>query len=88
MGVCGKREFELLNKIGFVRYGGSEEELKAANMLLDELNTLGVKGELEPFKVTYYDVKKVKFEVLEPFCQEYTVRGYRKHSGRGIDRRV
>lgn len=76
MGVCGKREFELLNKIGFVRYGGSEEELKAANMLLDELNTLGVKGELEPFKVTYYDVKKVKFEVLEPFCQEYTVRGY------------
>ena len=76
MGVCGKREFELLNKIGFVRYGGSEEELKAANMLLDELNTLGVKGELEPFKVTYYDVKKVKFEVLEPFCQECTVRGY------------
>lgn len=76
MGICGEREFELLNKIGFVRYGGSKEELKAANMLLDELNTLGIKGELEPFKVTYYDVKKVKFEVLEPFYQKFTVRGY------------
>lgn len=76
MGVCGKREFELLEKIGFVRYGGSAEELKAANMLIDELASMGVKGELEPFKVSCYDVKEVKFEVLEPFYKEYTVRGF------------
>ena len=85
MGVCGKREFELLEKIGFVRYGGSPEELKAANMLIDELASLGVKGELEPFKVSCYDVKEVKFEVLEPFHKEYTVRGFGLSGSTGDD---
>lgn len=76
MDISGQREFDLLNKIGFVRYGGSNEELKAANLIIDELKTMGIKGELEPFKVTCYDVKEVKFEILEPFYREYTVRGY------------
>jgi len=35
MHICGKRLYDLLNKIGFVRVSGSEEEAKAAQILLD-----------------------------------------------------
>lgn len=75
MGISGKREFELLKKIGFVRYGGSEEEFKAVNILKEELDIIGVENYIEPFKVNCYKVKKVKFQVLEPFEKEYTVLG-------------
>lgn len=76
MDISGEREFELLEKIGFVRYGGTPEERKAADIIMEELRSIGVNGTLEPFKVTCYDVKTVKLEVLEPFYREYTVRGY------------
>lgn len=71
-----KREFDLLNKIGFVRTSGSCEEKKAADILLEEIKSIGLKGEIEPFKVDYYEIKKAKFEVLEPYYMEYTVTGY------------
>ena len=41
MSICGKREFDLLNKIGFIRVSGSDEELKAANILKEESEALG-----------------------------------------------
>ena len=71
-----EREFELLKKIGFVRTSGSNEEKKAAEILLDEIKKVGLEGELEPFKVDYYEIKRAKFEVLEPYYKEYTVTGY------------
>lgn len=71
-----KREFELLNRIGFVRTGGSSEERKAAEILLDEIEGIGLNGELEAFKVDFYEIKKAKFEVLEPYYMEFTVNGY------------
>ena len=33
MEICGKREMELLEKIGFTRIAGSPEEEKAAQIL-------------------------------------------------------
>lgn len=72
----GNREFDLLNKIGFVRTSGSSEEKKAAEILLEEIRNIGVEGELEPFKVDRYEIKKAKLEVLEPSYKEYTVTGY------------
>lgn len=76
MKFSAKREFELLNKIGFVRTSGTSEEKRAAEILLDEIKAIGVEGELEPFKVDHYEIKKAKFEVLEPYYMEYTVNGY------------
>lgn len=75
MSICEEREFELLKKIGFVRYGGTKEELEAAHILQEELNMLGVKSYLEPFKVSCYKVKQARLKVLEPFEKEYTVLG-------------
>ncbi|MBR6790293.1 MAG: M28 family peptidase [Oscillospiraceae bacterium] len=76
MDTCGKREYALLEKIGFVRVSGSEEEKKAAEMLAEEVRALGVEAELEPFTVTHYEVKKVRFEMLEPEYREIEVLGY------------
>lgn len=76
MDFCKKREFDLLNRIGFVRYGGSPEELKAANILLEEMKDFGVNGVLEAFHMPWYEIDEVQLEVLEPYHKEYTVRGY------------
>jgi hypothetical protein len=76
MKFSAKREFELLSKIGFVRTSGTSEEKRAAEILLDEIKAIGVEGKLEPFKVDLYEIKKAKFEVLEPYYMEYTVNGY------------
>ncbi|MGL5674799.1 MAG: M28 family peptidase, partial [Cellulosilyticaceae bacterium] len=75
MSICGKRAFELLDKIGFVRVGGTTEELKAANILLDELKSVGVEGTLESFKILDYTIQKAYLEVLEPYQKVYEVTG-------------
>lgn len=76
MDISGKRAFELLEKISFVRVGGTPEELKAANILIDSTSEVGVEGALESFEVSSYDIKKVQFEVLEPFQATYEATGY------------
>lgn len=76
MDFCKEREFDLLKRIGFVRYGGSPEELKAANILLDEMQGFGIKGELESFMMPWYEIEEARLEILEPYKKEYTVRGY------------
>ena len=42
MEICGKREMELLEKIGFTRIAGSPEEEKAAQILKAECDAIGV----------------------------------------------
>lgn len=49
MSICGKREYDLLNKIGFIRVSGSEEELKAANILADEIKSIGLEPVIDEF---------------------------------------
>lgn len=72
----GKRAFELLNKIGFVRMGGTEEELKCANMLKEEVEGVGGKADIVPFRVNGFNIKTAKLEVIEPVYKEYTVTGF------------
>ena len=66
-----KRAFSLLEKISFVRTGGSLEELKAANILKEEIEKTGTKAWLEEFPVDHSEVKLVKLEVTAPYSQEY-----------------
>ena len=76
MEICGKREMELLKKIGFTRIGGSPEELKAAEILKAECDAMGVPAIIEPFEIEQGIVEEAKLEILEPFHQEYPVTGY------------
>ncbi len=77
MQVDGNRQFELLEKIGFVRMSGTAEELKAAHILMDEIRTMGLEPRLEPFEVHYGKINTAKFAVTQPEYREYTVTGYR-----------
>ena len=71
------KQFELLKKIGFVRIGGSEEEMKAAQMLKAEVEAMGIKADIEPFEIEDYVQEVAELEVLEPYNKKYTVRAYR-----------
>ncbi len=71
------KQFELLKKIGFVRVGGSAEELKAAQILKEEVEAMGIKADIEPFEIEDYVQEKAELEVLEPYNKKYVVRAYR-----------
>ncbi len=77
MEICGKREMELLQKIGFTRIAGSEEEKKAAEILKAECEAIGVEASIESFEIEDATIEKAAFEILEPFQQEYEVTGYK-----------
>ncbi len=71
------KQFELLKKIGFVRMGGTAEEMKAAEMLKEEIEAMGLTAEIEPFEIEDYVQEKAELEVLEPYNKKYTVRAYK-----------
>lgn len=77
MSVNGTRAFDLLKKIGFTRVGGSEEEYKAARILKEECDSIGVPAEIEPFEIEDAEIETAELEILEPFRQSYVVTGYK-----------
>ncbi len=60
------QSFELLKKLYFVRTGGSNEELEAANILKSECEDLGVEAHLESFKVDGAKIEKAVVKFLNP----------------------
>ena len=60
------KSFELLRDLYFVRTGGSNEELKAANILKAECEKIGVQAEIESFKVDGCNIKKSYIKFLNP----------------------
>ena len=76
MEICGKREFALLEKIGFTRIAGSPEELQAAEILKSECDAMGAPAVIEPFEIEQGIVEEATLEILEPFQQEIPVTGY------------
>ena len=70
-----KRAYELLEKISFVRTGGSKEELRAANILKETIEAEGVKAWLEDFKVDHSIITEAKLEVTSPFTKSINCLG-------------
>ena len=77
MKIDGNREFELLQKIGFIRTSGSAEELQAAEILKAEAQAIGVNAEIEAFSVEDAVIEQATLEVLEPYQKSYTVTAYK-----------
>ena len=77
MEVSGKRAMELLEKIGFTRVAGSQEELQAAEILKAECESIGVPAVIESFQIDDADIETATLEILEPYRQEYPVTGYK-----------
>ena len=78
MGMDKMRAWKLLEDISFVRLGGSEEELRAANLLKDFCEAAGVPAVIEDFEVDVVRIKKATLEVLEPEYHAYPVIGIGK----------
>ena len=78
MGMDKMRAWKLLEDISFVRLGGSEEELKAANILKDFCEAAGVPAVIEDFDVDVVTIKMATLEVLEPEYHAYPVIGIGK----------
>jgi len=78
MGMDKMRAWKLLEDISFVRIAGSEEELKAANILKDFCEAAGVPAVIEDFEVDVVNIKKATLEVLEPEYCAYPVIGIGK----------
>lgn len=70
-----ERAFEVLNRLSFNRVSATADELKAANLLKEECEKMGVKVWLEEFSVPAPTVHKVKFEVTKPFQKEIYCTG-------------
>ncbi len=78
MGMDKMRAWKLLEDISFVRIAGSEEELKAANILKNFCEEAGVPAVIEDFEVDVVNIKTATLEVLEPEYHAYPVIGIGK----------
>ena len=69
----GKREMELLQKLNFIRPCGTEEEKRAAQILLEEAQAIGAEARIESFEVDHWTIHK---ESLVSDGREWEVKGY------------
>ena len=76
MEISGKRMYELLEKLNFVRLSTFEGEKRAADILAKEIEEAGTVPTVETFKAPRYKILKAKLEVTEPEYKEYEVSGY------------
>ncbi len=76
MDISGKRMYDNLKDLNFVRLSTTDGETKAANIIADKIKDMGGSPVIETFKVPRYDVKKVGLEALEPFKKVYEATAY------------
>lgn len=70
------KEYKLLEKLYFIRLGGSEEELKACQIVQDELKELGLESRIESFDVSMTRDSQAFMEVTLPYNKRYDVTAY------------
>ena len=81
-------QYDLVEKLSFRRYGGTEEELKAAEIILEEIEKAGGKGELMEFQIPAFDcsVCKVTFNGQEMDSVPYGFSGQTAAGGQDYKR--
>lgn len=73
--AMGKRIYEDLEKINFIRTSTSEEETRAAHIIKDELANAGLEAQIEEFMVETADIETVSLKALG---KDWEVQGYRR----------
>ena len=64
--------FDFLNKLSFTRVSGSNEELKAAEMIKEQVNSFGLNADILDFEVSGYNITKA---TLTSCDNQYEVSG-------------
>ena len=77
MPINGKRAYELLDRIGFIRTSGSDQEKEASQILMDEIQSLGIEAMREPFEVEDAIVHRAILKVCEPYEKSYEVTAWK-----------
>ena len=75
--INGKREYDLVERLSFTRVCGTEQERKAAEIIMEELKSFGLEPWLEKFDITTGNVDASSLEILEPYSAVYDAGGYR-----------
>ena len=70
-----KYQMDVLEKLAFNRFGGTENELAAAKLLVSEIEKIGGRAHLEEFKIAGCSLEKATFEVTAPFRRVIEVNG-------------
>ena len=78
MEVSAHRAFALLKSLAFERLSGSDDEKRAAEVLLKEAQSCGVEAHIEEFSVPCGLVKSARLVVTAPYQKEYAVTGYER----------
>ncbi len=60
-------QYDLVQKLSFLRFGGTDDELRAAGILLDEIKQSGGFGQLEEFQIPAYKFQKYSVKVTAPY---------------------
>ncbi len=66
----------MLEKLSFERLGGSPEERRAADILADEVRSMGLEAEKQEFDIWQYESERAELSVLEPYEKDYEVSVY------------
>ncbi len=66
-------QYDLVQKLSFVRFGGTEGELAAAKLLLAEIEAAGGEGHLEEFQIPAYKFGVFSVTVTAPYEKKLEV---------------
>ena len=72
----GKSVYELMEKLDYIRLAGTDNEIKAANILCEELKRIGLTPRLEPFEIDSYNIHTASLEITKPYNKSFPVTGY------------
>lgn len=70
-----KFQMDFLKELSFNRYGGTEDEARAAALIQSKIAALGGESSLFEFTVPAYTLEKAVFEIRTPYRKEITVTG-------------
>lgn len=79
-----KRIFSTLKKIAFTRPAGTDEERAAADIIMEEIRSLGLEPHKEEFEIDDADVK-AELKALSPYEKTYHVVGTKHSKSTGED---
>lgn len=68
--------YSVLEKLSFCRVAGTEDEKKAAQLLLSEIEQAGGKGELMEFPIPASTVTQEGMRIVSPYAREVETIGY------------
>lgn len=76
MDIKGKRIYDTLKKLNFIRLSTTEGEKEGARIIAQEIRAIGLEPVFEDFKVPCYEIINAALEITEPKQMSFDVKGY------------